>query len=331
MAITNAEARAKYLGPVRDAYASALIFRQLTNRRFEGDAADAYTLNLNTTTASFSPTETDRSTTRNPTLPQAQTSDHASDKLQMQYVAQQSIYEANLDLLEGPPDMMPVIMREATYSMAAKADDRIRAILLAGIANANDGEDTAGLRRGDATNYVDSNGQASTATARSYFSDLIRLINHTYRAKNFWKLGDPAYDERTPIIITDNAMGTSMLEYIDKDKPSDNLVDTYTRSDGVTVGGAFGVWKDIPIFLTNRLPLLAISSKDYHQILVTNAAAITAAFRAPEIAIDQGSILVNVAGTLTKLFGWTMDAQAVYGATVVNPDLLFRYVVRAEA
>ena len=53
MAITNAQARDKYLGPVLDVYKAALIWRELTNRRFEGDAANAYEVSLNTTTASF--------------------------------------------------------------------------------------------------------------------------------------------------------------------------------------------------------------------------------------------------------------------------------------
>ena len=331
MALTNAQARRKWLGPFKNAYAAALVFRMLTNRRFEGDAQNAYELTLNTTTTAFSATETDRATTRAPNLPQAQTSGKEQATLTMRWVAQHSMFERNPDLLEGPTDTMPVVMRDSAYALAKKQDDRTKAIILAGIPNANDAADTAGLRLGDGTDYVSDMGEGSSKAARSLFPDLIRRIGHIYRAADFWKLGAPDYDEAQPYILTDNAMATAMGEYIDKDKPSERLVNGFTRSDGVAVGGMFGTWKDIPIKVTNELELLDIGGKDYHQVLVHNPAAVTAAYRSPDMEFNQGVVVVDIGGTLTRLFGWSGDTEAVMGAEVVNPELLYRFAIRAEA
>lgn len=333
MAITNAEARDKWMGPVRDAYASALVFRMLTNREFEGDAANAYELELHTTTASFSPTKTDRETTRNPNLPAAETTDDVSDTLKMRYRTQESIYERSSDILEGPSDILPVAMREVAYEVAKAADDQVRSLILAGVTDAKDGENTAGLRYGGAGVYIDSSGNAKGDGAIKFFAQIMRRINHEYRANDYWKMGDPSFDSRQPFAITDAAMATSMLEYIDEEKPSDELVNSYTRSDGIEVGGMFGVWKNVPIESTNRLPLLEVGGVNYHQVLVTNPAAVTAAYRDPEIEFDQGSVIVDLAGTLTRMFGWTMDIETTYGCIVLgapNNGLLYRFLVRAQ-
>ena len=160
---------------------------------------------------------------------------------------------------------------------------------------------------------------------------LIRRIGFRYRAANYWKLGDPSYDERQPYLVMGNALYTSLLEYIDEEKPSDQLVNTFTRSDGIAVGGVAGVWKSIPVLVTNDIDTISINAKAYHTAFVTNPAAVTAAYRTPDLAFEQGAIWVNIAGTPTKLFGWSMDTEAVMGATVVNGQLLYRFAVRAEA
>ena len=331
MALTNAQARTKWLGPFKNAYARALVFRMLTNRRFQGDAQDAYELTLNTTTTSFSATETDRRATRAPALPQAQTSAKEQATLTMRWIHQHSMYERDLDLLEGPADTMPVVMRDGAYALAKASDNRTRTIILAGVPDAQDAASTAGYRLGDSTDYVSNMGAGSTKAARVLFPDLIRRIGHIFRANDWWKLGAPNYDEAQPYILTDNAMATAMGEYIDKDKPSERLVNEFVRSDGVRVGGVFGTWKDIPIVVTNSLPLLSISSKDYHQVLVHSPAAVTAAYRNPSLEFNQGVVYPNIGGTLTRLFGWTGDGEAVMGASVVNPELLHRFAIRAEA
>ena len=335
MALTNAEAREKFLPGMKQAYASALIWRNITNRRYDGDAQNAYALSLNTPTADFTATETDRATTRAPNLPAAETSDEDQQTLNMQWIAQHVAYERNLDLLEGPDGIMPTVLREQAYEMAKKADQRIRSIVTAGITNAKDADNTAGLRLGGAQSRIDENGEpqgtTAAATTLALLPNLIRKIGHDYRAANFWKLGAPNFDEARPVIITDNAMATAMGNYIDTVKPSDTLVDRFIRSDGVEVGGAFGVWKDIPIFVTNDLPLEDMGGKDHHQVIVANAAATTAAFRDPEMAFSQGDIMVNIGGTITNLFGWKAAGEAVYGAKVVNAELLYRYGIREEA
>ena len=332
MAITNAQAREKWLGPIRDAYAKALVFRQLTNRRFEGDAQDAYELTLNTTQTAFSVSRTDRSTNRAPNLPAAQTSSSVQDTLTMDKHVAISVYERNLDLLEAGPDKMPVIMRDAAYDLAEDVDTQVRDTILAGVPAANDGVTTAGTYRlGDGTNFVSAAGEPATEAARKYINQVIRQTGSIYRANNYWKLGDSRYDERQPYMIISNALANAMNVYIDEEKPSEALVNSFTRSDGVSVGGVFGVWKDIPLLVTNGLPLVPIGGKNYHQILVTNPAATTAAFRSPDTAFDQGAIWVNVGGTPTKLMGWSMDTEAVFGLTVVNSGLLMRWAVRAEA
>ena len=335
MAITNAQARRKWLGPIRDAYASRLVFRELTNRRFEGDARDTYELTLNTTRASFDVTETDRTATRNPSLPAAQTTSQVEDTLTMQWTVQVSVFHHDMDLLEGSPDAMPVTMREAAYKLAQKADDRIRTILLAGIPAANDGVQAgaaAAFRFGAANKFLNAMGESDDADVRLYVPTMIRRVGHQYRANDYWKLGAPDFDERQPYLIMPNALGTALGVYIDLDKPSDQLVNQFTRSDGVRMGGVFGVWKDIPILLTNRLATIAAGGKSHFQAIVHNPAAITAAFRTPMIEFNQGVIMVKQQdGSFEKLFGWEMNAQATFGATVVNPSLLMRYAIRAEA
>ena len=296
MTITNAQARTKYGGPIRDAYAAALVFRQLTNRNLEGDIETAYSLRLNTTRLTANVTETDRDTTRNPALPAQETSTVVNDTLTMQYTAQHGVYETNLDLLEGPPDTLPVVLREQSYKLAAKADARIRTILTAGIPDANDAENTAGLRFGEAQSYIDDNGEPAgttgsiTAESRlKYVIDAIRRAGHLYRSKNYWKLGDPNFDIRTPYALIPNALATAIGNYILVAKPSDNLVEEFLRDDGVSPTGVMGAIGGVPIIVTNELPKFTVGTTDYHSVLITNPAAITAAFRTPDLAINGAS------------------------------------------
>ena len=87
----------------------------------------------------------------------------------------------------------------------------------------------------------------------------------------------------------------------------------------------------VPIILTNRMPKVTVSSKDYLPILISNPEATTAAFRAPDLFFDQGSVIVETAAnTFDRIIGWTSDGQAVYGAKVTNPKLLRRYLIRNE-
>ena len=238
MAITNAQAREKWLTGFRDAYASRLIFRDLTNRRFEGDAQNAYELKLNDTTAfTGGATETDRNTTRNPVLPVHQTTSGDTATLTMRYIAQESAYETDLDLLEGPATIMPTALRQLSYDVAQKVDERILTIVQDGIVNANDAQNTTGLRYGNASNYIDANGNLTgeddptgNNDLRGILLKLAIMIGSTYRGANYWKLNDPNFDERQPYIITTNGMWTAHQFYMVDNKLADGLTTQFVRS-----------------------------------------------------------------------------------------------------
>ena len=340
--LTNALAAERWLGPVRDAYAAALIYRLLTNRQFEGDAQTAYTLKLNTTTAEFDVTETDRNTTRNPALPAMERSENVQDELTMRWVAQASVYEFNADILEGPPDKLPVVLRELAYKMALKSDDRIRTIMIAGIPDANDAADTSALQYGDATHYITDAGEPGAQVPATdheetlrYVVQAIRRAGHIYRANNYWKLGDPSFDMRTPYAVINNALATAIGNYIDVSKVP-GIWEEFLRNDGIDPTGVMGAIGGVPVVVSNRAEKFAAGGKQHHPVLIHNPAAITAAFRTPQLSIKGAggseSVLIEpTENSFDRVFGWTADAEAAYGATVVNPRLLHRLGVRAEA
>ncbi|MCY4581605.1 MAG: hypothetical protein OXE50_02215 [Chloroflexi bacterium] len=332
---TTAQLRDKYLGPIKDAYAAALVWRLLTNRRFEGDAQNAYELKLTTSIASaFDAAETDRAgAIRNPSLPVSQELAATQDTLTMRYVAQHVAHGRNPDLLEGPADQLPVALREQAYKMAQKSDRRVRSIVLAGIPNAQDGENSAGYRLGGDQMAIDDNGEPlgtddNVETLRMVIRAL-RRVGHVYRASNYWRLGDPAYDERTPYALMHNSLWSAVNNYVDAAKPSNNLVDEFFRSDGVQPTGVVASIAGIPIVVTNEIDKVAVGGKNYLPLMVTNPAAVTAAFRTPDVEFETGVVHVETASnTWEDFFGWRAAGEAIYGAEVVNPGLLFRFLIR---
>ena len=328
MSLTNAEARDKYLPGIRREFRDFLLFRNFTNRNFEGDAQNAQSLRLTNVTTNYT---VDATSGRDVAMPAHEGSDFVEDVLNIDQRAAHSAYEAAMDTLEGPSGYLPTVLRDQARALAEKVDDNIRDYILASVPDANDAEATAGLRLGSDADFVPDTGEPSTEAARKLFPSLIRQVNHLYRARNYWKTGE---DQFRPLIVVPNALWTGMLAYIDLDRPSDPMVDQYTRSDGVRVGGIAGVWKDIPIVVTNRLPKFNAGGKAYLSVLVTNPMAVTAAFRPPTMGVDQGFVLVEEpAGTFKRKNGWTSDVEARYGRVKVNNNdgLLFRFGVRNSA
>ena len=335
MTITNAQATALYRPQAIDIYASALHWRALTNRKYQGDVATAKTLKLTSTNPSFSATERDRNSNRTSALPAMQRSATQQSEFDMRWTAQLSVFEYDLDLLEGPEGAIPLIMREQAYEMSLKADERIRSIVTAGILDANDGANTAGLRLGGTQEAIDSNGEPLGTNSKSdTLQNLVKVARrtaHAYRGANYWKLGDPLFDMRTPYGMIDNALVSSLGNYIDTAKPSDALVNEFFRSDGVSPAGVLQAIADVPFIAGNDVPLVTVSSKDYHQVMVSNPEATAGGFRNPELFVDQGRIIVETAAdTFDRIIGWSSDMEATYGALVVNSGLLRRYLIRAE-
>ena len=332
MTVTAAEAMDKYLGIANEDFKPDLIFsRFMTNRDYEGTLGDdTEKLRLSWPTTNY--TRPTVSTSRDLVIPNHAGSDIAEVELEVNRSYSHSEFERNLDILEGPPTLLPTVIRDTDRIIAEAVEADVLAAWLAGLVNANDGENTSTLRYGTAANYVDDVGEPSTAAARLFYNTLVRRVGSTFRAKNFWKLNAPNYDERQPMLITDNEMWTAFQTYIDDDKPTEQLVNTFMRSDGVEISGSVGVWKDVPNFITTELPLFEVSSKDYHQTLITNPAGMTMAMKTPTMVVDPGPVVLRkTAGSIDMAEGWTIYRRVTLGRVVKNNSYLFRFLTRAEA
>ena len=338
MAQRNAQSRSKYVQSLVQTYAAALVWRGITNRNFEGDAQNAKTLEAVGTTTSFSAQRTNRNTdaaSRNPALPDHQTTGRETQTFDMDIVEQISVFEEDMDITEGPNDVLPKATRDALYAVAQDVDVQLRAKFIAGVPSGQDGNSTASLRLGDASNYVDANGMPNTVAARNLLPNAIRLVGHMYRSAHKWKTNDPQYDSNAPILVVDNALATAFNVWADYAPNNEMLVNRFFDTDGVQPAGFFVSYKGIPMMIDPSLPLLTQGGKQHHQMLVTNINAMTAAFRVDRIMENgPGAIVLvqsNSGADYSRRIGWEMNARTVAGALVVNPNDTYRFLVRAEA
>lgn len=337
--LTPAEARDKWAGIANEDIKNALpLSTFLTNRDYEGEVGDnTKSLRLVWPTTAF--TKPTVNTTRDLVVPNHAGSDVAEVTLEVNRSFSFSEYERELDILEGPTTILPTVMRDVNRVVAEAVEEDVRDAWIAGLKTANDGNSTAGLRYGTATQYIDQSGEASGAAgsadrmaALRFLPTLFRRVGSTFRGRHGWKLGDPAYEARRPYMLMDNGLWTGFEQYVDEDEAvTDTLKDEFTRSDGVEVGGLVGVWKDIPAIVAADLPLIELSSKDYHQVLSTNPAAMTLAMKTPVLEIDTGLVLRKSAGTVDMAEGFTVYRRVTMGRQVKNADYMYRHLVRAEA
>lgn len=338
MAQTNAQARTAWLQGMKDAYAKALVWRNLTNRNFEGDAQTAHELTLtDVTTDGLAVQETDLDTTRDPSMPNHQTSGRTQMSFTMNHRQDISLYESQIDILEGPSDVIPEIVNKAGYNLAEKVDDEFRSAALAAVPDANDGAHASGaaLVYGTATDYVDANGEPTTDAAAKLIAKVYRNIGLRYTQNNFWKVNDSRFDNRRPNVIMGPEVANATNAAIDDGVMGSGAQNALAFGDPLEQGGSFLSVKGIPTSVANGIPMETVGGKAHYVIFVTNPAAITAAFRNPVQSIDPGPFVTVQSGGNTKRFdrkiGWTMDASGTYGYAVVNGQLLFKYLIRAEA
>ena len=335
MPLTNQEARDRFL-PLYENYLKPRIGWVLafSKRRYEGDAQTSHQLRLQRTTTAFTANvvSAENDAGRDVAMPAHESGDVEEQTLTIDQAARHSAYESALDILESADGVLPVVMRDQARVIAEAVNTNVQGAFVAGLANPNDAENTAGLRRGNENAYVDDDGNpqgASKDEAFPFFNDILVTVGARYRALNAWKTGEMEYQ---PLAIVSNAVWTSFQRYIDEEKPSDQLVNQFAGTDGLMVGGIAGVWKDIPVVVSNDLDKFAAGGKQHHPVIITNHAALTLAMRSPTMEIEQGFVLHQASdGTLTRRNGWTSDVETRYGRRVVDNRLMFRYGIRAEA